>query len=762
MEFTSKGTVEDPGLSRSCKGWASNLLRLVNKHRGVPADSLEFFHWFSKPASPGQFVGATPKNGEVTIVGTKNKVLCAARRYLRWGWQVVPIPHREKAPRLKEWQKLRLEESDLHHYFHDGDCVGVLLGKPSKRLTDTDLDCLEAIFLAPNFLPETGRIFGHKSKPDSHYLYYSKSTLEPEKFADVDGTTLVEIRSTGQQTVLPPSIHPSGERIRWRSKHRPARVKASRLRNAVKRLAAATLLARHWPKRGSRNEAALALAGMLLRAEWEDNEAAEFVQLIAQAADDEEWRDRKNAALGTRKRLDKKADATGRPKLAELLGADVVERACDWLGISRAEVATHRTARKRVPWPEPLSQKAFYGLAGDAVRMIAPESEADPAALLVQILIAFGSAVGRGPHFEVEAAKHGTNLFGLIVGRTAKARKGTAWSHVLRIFREVDASWCEKCLASGLSSGEGVIHAVRDATEKRKRTRKNKAQDDEEVVVEEADGVEDKRLMVVEAEFAGPLRAQRREGNTLSAQLRQAWDTGNLRVLTKNSPVQTTDAHISIIGHITREELRRELTVTDEANGFANRFLFTCSKRSKLLPLGGNINSKVLEELAYKFSRAAKHAHKVQRMRFSDKATELWVRKYPRLSAEVPGLLGAIISRAEAQVLRIAVIYALLDCSRFIDKKHLRAALAVWRYCADSARNIFGDALGDRLADDLLSALRKRPDGMTRTEMREFFNRNRTENEITGALDALAGYGLVRCVSEETGGRPAERWFTAK
>jgi len=488
---------------------------------------------------------------------------------------------------------------------------------------------------------------------------------------------------------------------------------------------------------------------MLLRAEWEDDDAAEFVQLVAQAADDEEWRDRKNAALGTRKRLDKRADATGRPKLAELLGADVVERACDWLGISKGEVATHRTARKRVPWPEPLSKKAFYGLAGDAVRTIAPESEADPAALLVQILIAFGSVVGRGPHFEGEAAKHGPNLFGLVVGRTSKARKGTAWSHVLRIFREVDAFWYEECLASGLSSGEGLIHAVRDTTEKRKRTRKSKAPNDEEVVVEEA-------------EFAGPLRAQRREGNTLSAQLRQAWDTGNLRVLTKNSPVQATDAHISIVGHITQEELRRELTATDEANGFANRFLFTCSKRSKLLPLGGNIDPKVLEELARKFSRAAKHAQKVARMRFSDKARKLWVRKYPRLAGEVPGLLGAIISRAEAQVIRLAVIYALLDCSRFIDKRHLRAALAVWRYCADSARYIFGDALGDRLADDLLSELRKRPDGMTRTEIRELFNRNRTENEITGALDALAGYGVARCVSEETGGRPAERWFTAK
>ena len=65
-----------------------------------------------------------------------------------------------------------------------------------------------------------------------------------------------------------------------------------------------------------------------------------------------------------------------------------------------------------------------------------------------------------------------------------------------------------------------------------------------------------------------------REGNTLSAIIRQAWDSGNLHPLTKNSPIRATDAHISIIGHITREELLRYLTETEQANGFANRFIW--------------------------------------------------------------------------------------------------------------------------------------------------------------------------------------------
>lgn len=694
----------------------------------------------------------------MAIVSSKNKVLCAARRYLQRGWAVIPIPHREKAPRIKHWQERRIEESEISEHFRPEDNIGILLGKPSRRLVDIDLDCDEAISLASSFLPHTGRRHGRKSKPNSHYFYYAKPTPSPEKFSDVDGTSIVELRSTGQQTVVPPSRHPSGERIKWVRKKKPARVEARKLRTAVSNLASAALLARHWPKRGSRNEAALALAGLLLRADWEEDNAADFVASVAQAAEDEEWESRRASVLATAKRFRKGKDITGRPRLAELVGENVVERACNWLAIPKSEVRAERRTTKRAPWPKSLCSEAFYGLAGDTVRLIEPQSEADPAALLLHILAAFGSVIGSRPHFEVEAAKHGTNLFCLIVGRTSKARKGTAWSHVRRLFGHVDPIWCENCLASGLSSGEGLIHAVRDEAQESKRNRTRTRQTDEETTTDEL-GAEDKRLMVVETEFAGPLRVQRREGNTLSAQIRQAWDTGNLRVMTKHAPIQTTDAHISIIGHITQEELRRELTLTDEANGFANRFLFVCAKRSKLLPLGGNVNPQELEKLAQEFSKAIRHAQRVGLVRFNRQARELWVHKYRKLTEEVPGMLGAIISRAEAQVIRLAVTYALMDRSHFIDKKHLRAALAVWRYCADSARYIFGDALGDRTADELLSALRKNSKGLTRTEIRELFNRNRTESEITRALDALRECDLAHCEIEQTGGRPAERWF---
>jgi hypothetical protein len=107
----------------------------------------------------------------------------------------------------------------------------------------------------------------------------------------------------------------------------------------------------------------------------------------------------------------------------------------------------------------------------------------------------------------------------------------------------------------------------------------------------------DKRLLVLEPEFAQVLRQGMRAGNTLSATIRCAWDNGNLQTLTKNDPVKATGAHVCVVGHITADELRAELTATDSANGFANRFIFMCVQRSKTLPFGGPMEPNLRAEI---------------------------------------------------------------------------------------------------------------------------------------------------------------------
>ena len=375
---------------------------------------------------------------------------------------------------------------------------------------------------------------------------------------------------------------------------------------------------------------------------------------------------------------------------------------------------------------------------------IEPHTESDPAALLLQLLVAFGNVIGRGPHFEAEADRHGLNLFSVLVGETSKARKGTSLAHIRKLVIFCDPTWEDWCLQTGLSSGEGLIHAVRDP---------NPDQQD--------GGAMDKRAFIVESEFASPLRMISRDGNTLSPVLRQAWDGNTLQIMTKLSPAKATGAHISVIAHVTREELRRELTRTDAGSGFGNRFLWACVRRSKVLPDGGRLADTEFNGLANRLRKVVQFSASLGdwELRRDDQASRLWHSIYEELSEGRPGLLGAVTSRAEAQVMRVGCIYALFDKSKTVAWEHLSAALAVWQYCTASARYIFGDALGHPLADDILRRLIRTPEGLTRTQISIGFNRNRSKAEIDEALAFLAERGLAEVTTQQSDGR-VERWYS--
>jgi hypothetical protein len=412
--------------------------------------------------------------------------------------------------------------------------------------------------------------------------------------------------------------------------------------------------------------------------------------------------------------------------------------------------------------PPDLDEAALFGLVGEFVRVVGPHSEADPAALAVQFLVALGNCAGRHAWFGVEADRHYLNLYALLVGLTSKGRKGTSWGQVRALYARVAPTWAPGCLRSGLSSGEGLIWEVRDLIDKQEPIReKGRIVDYQRNVVDE--GVTDKRLTVLEPEFASTLRVMTREGNTLSPVMRQAWDDGHLRALAKNSPAKATDAHISIIGHITKDELRRELTQTDAANGFANRFLFVCSRRSKALPEGGHLAPDALDLVAAMLAKALEVATAAGEMRRDAAARALWAAVYPDLSAGRPGLLGAATGRAEAQCVRLACLYALLDGSVIVREPHLRAALALWDYCAKSAAFVFGESIGDAVADEVRAALQQAAPGwLSRTEISDVLHRNRSADEITRALGLLAEHGCVTRRTVETGGRPREEWASTK
>jgi hypothetical protein len=150
----------------------------------------------------------------------------------------------------------------------------------------------------------------------------------------------------------------------------------------------------------------------------------------------------------------------------------------------------------------------------------------------------------------------------------------------------------------------------------------------------------------------------------------------------------------------------------------------------------------------------------VGEMRRDDSARGLWAEVYPELSEGQPGLLGAITSRAEAQVLRLSCLYALLDNSAIVRIEHLQAALACWKYAEDSARYIFGDSSsGDPVVDAIARALRVSDSGLTRTDIRDLFGRNQSAARIDVALNVLLEQNKVTMQKQDSGGRPTELWM---
>ncbi len=390
-------------------------------------------------------------------------------------------------------------------------------------------------------------------------------------------------------------------------------------------------------------------------------------------------------------------------------------------------------------WPAPLAKEAFHGLAGDVVRAVEDHSEADPAAVLFQTLAAFASAAGPSPHTMVGPTRHGVRLFVAIVGKTARARKGDSWQFPAALFRQADADWFAACVTTGLSTGEGLISAVRDATD--------------------ADVSEppDRRVLAVETELGRTLRVMAREGNTLSAVLRDCWDGRDLRVMTRGAPLRATGAHVGAIGHITATELKRELASNEASNGFSNRWLWCCAQRSKLLPDPEPVPPAVVGALAQRLRHALERARLTLGVQRDEETREAWTALYPLLTEERDGLAGDVLARSEAQVLRLSMLYALLDESRLIRREHLAAALACWDYCTASVMHLFGDASGDAVADDILRQLVTAGE-LTRTDISGRLGRNVKAERIRLALDALERSGQATRRKENTGGAPAELW----
>ena len=368
-------------------------------------------------------------------------------------------------------------------------------------------------------------------------------------------------------------------------------------------------------------------------------------------------------------------------------------------------------------WPQPMAEAAYHGIMGDIVRHIEADTEASPEALLIHALVMAGSAIGRGPH-AMAGKRHGGNLFGLLVGPTGKGRKGSAEGPVRDVFRLADPEWARR-IRNGLSSGEGLIAEVKDATE----------------------GPDDKRVMVIETELSSLLKRMGQQGNTLSAILRVAWDGDDLHTVTKNSPLHATGPHICLVGHSSEPELRELITDISLSNGFLNRFLIVCTKRVQILPEGGQVLDSL--PLIARLRDALEVARRIDLVRRDEGTREVWASIYEKLSGDKPGLVGQALNRAEAQVLRLQMLFAVMDGSAVIQLPHLEAALAVWDYCEASVRHIFGDKLGNKDAVQVRDLVRVYGP-LTRTDLHTHLHRNWPAARLQNALRFLLDDGWVK------------------
>lgn len=420
-------------------------------------------------------------------------------------------------------------------------------------------------------------------------------------------------------------------------------------------------------------------------------------------------------------------------------------------------------------FPDPMAEVAFIGPLGDSVHVLEPQVETCREALLLELLVFFGNAVGRTAHMQVARTRHFTNEYVVLVGQSSRARKGTVRDVAADVVKFAEPTWAERGVIGGATSGEGIIAAVRDPISKRRRATKQERKDialtheidGEGYLTEEVDpGVGDKRVVFDEAELSSVFKVATREGNTLSERFRRFYDTGSDQIANKNSPMRATDAHVSINGHITVEELRARLTELDAANGWGNRFLFCATRRVRRLPRHV-ISDYELATVARPLGDAISWARECEpEMTWAEEAWQRWEVFYNAVSDDVEGIAGALIARAESHVLRLAIMYAVADRSMAIRTDHLEAALSIWDYCSRSVEWVWAGMHGNADADRIFGALLAAGvAGLSRTGIRDLFSRNRSAVQIDLALDLLERRGVAIRRMVATGGRSAEWWW---
>lgn len=410
----------------------------------------------------------------------------------------------------------------------------------------------------------------------------------------------------------------------------------------------------------------------------------------------------------------------------------------DFIQLSTAADDDSFDDHRNLPKPDPA---CLYGLVGQAAEAGSEGTEANRFAIAANLIAYLSAAIGRAPCLPVGDTKHHARLFVLHVGRSGLGRKGDSAALVNRIdtaLQKLDLNVAPHIHRGGLSSKEGLIALIQDSYG-----------EGEDAVA----GVDDKRLLVRESEFANVLQQRHRSGNTLSMALRDAWDGVDMKPATRSKPLGVTDPHISIAAAVTPGELRALLGKQDLTNGFANRFLIFWAERDGKKPFPKATDQETVDLLAQEIKQVIEYCqgHRTGLndtilMTFSPDAARLYAKLYKgELEDRTHGeRINALLERRAPMLLRLAMIFALTDLKTILEVKHINAALAWVRYYVDSVKFIFASGADEAKVAEVQDAAGKilaylsDHGTSTRTELTRDCFKNHTPREvIDSALDEL-------------------------
>ena len=405
----------------------------------------------------------------------------------------------------------------------------------------------------------------------------------------------------------------------------------------------------------------------------------------------------------------------------------------------------HRNA----PRPDPA---CLYGLVGDVARAGSDTTEANPYAVAASFIAFMGCAVGRGPYMAIGNTWHHARQFMLHIGRSGRGRKGDAVSLLSRIesaLNAINPGASPQVHRGGLSSREGLVYLIHDGyTEGQK----------------EIGPVLDKRLLVIESEFANVLQQGKRDGNTLSAALRDGWDGVSMKPATKTSRMWATDPHIALMGAVTPSELLGLMSSRELTNGFANRFLMFWAERPKIMAFPRATRQEDVDALAQRvhevltFCKAERFGEKDHmRVDLSSEARQRYeVLYHGELNDNSAGeRITPLIERRAPMLLRLAMLFALCDLTSTVEVHHINAALAWIRYSVESVKFIFASGADEvkvaetnDTAQQVLVFLAERGQA-TRSELsKDCFKGHKPKTILDAAIDELLSCNPPRIVVE--------------